>query len=158
MVTIFQELIESIYANNASDDVLTKRLETFINATSLLMLNHIMIVDEVMPSRALLLDLFKRIVSSATYKRAVGLQKLLAEHLRLFTKKRSAYYTFFFFELLQRLTQFTPSTILQIMNFLLTEQRVVEPKRGAGENDRMSLLAKATTDFKRCQMKGIKQN
>lgn len=137
VVTIFQEVIESMDANNASDDVLTKRLETFMKATSLLMLEHIMMVDEVVPSRALLLDLFKRIVSSVTYKRAADLQKLLAEHLRLLTKKHLAYYTFFFFELLQRLAQFTPDTIFQIMDFLLAEMHVVEQKRGAGEDNRM---------------------
>ncbi|XP_050332656.1 protein MMS22-like [Bactrocera neohumeralis] len=137
VVTIFQEVIESIDANNTSDDILTKRLETFMKATSLLMLEHIMMVDEVVPSRALLLDLFKRIVSGATYKRSAGLQQLLAEHLRLLTKKHLAYYTFFFFELLQRLAQFTPDTILQIMDFLLAEMRVVEQKRGAGEDNRM---------------------
>ncbi|XP_011176948.2 protein MMS22-like [Zeugodacus cucurbitae] len=140
VVTIFQEVIESIdatAATNASDDVLTQRLETFMKATSLLMLEHIMMVDEVVPSRALLLDLFKRIVSSATYKRTAALQQLLAEHLRILTKKHLAYYTFFFFELLQRLAQFTPDTILQIMDFLLAELRVVEQKRGAGEDNRM---------------------
>ncbi|XP_004520431.1 protein MMS22-like [Ceratitis capitata] len=138
VITIFQEVVESIEAsNNHSADTLILRLETFMKATSLLMLEHIMMVDEVVPSRALLLDLFRRIVKSATYQRSDALQALLAEHLRLLTKKHLAYYTFFFFELLQRLAQFTPATILQVMDFLLAEVCVVEQKRGAGEDNRI---------------------
>ncbi|XP_036338974.1 protein MMS22-like [Rhagoletis pomonella] len=137
VVTIFQEVVESIDASSSAIDISTSRLETLMKATSLVMLEHIMMVDEVVPSRALLLDLFKRIVTCSTYKRSTALQALLAEHLRLLTKKHLAYYTFFFFELLQRLAQFTPETILQIMEFLLAEVRVVEQKRGAGEDNRM---------------------
>ncbi|XP_053951880.1 protein MMS22-like [Anastrepha ludens] len=137
VVTIFQEVVESIDTSGSPIDILTLRLDTFMKATSLLMLEHVMMVDEVVPSRGLLLDLFKRIVKSTTYKSSASLQALLSEHLRLLTKKHLAYYTFFFFDLLQRFAQFTPETILQIMEFLVAEVRVVEQKRGAGEDNRM---------------------
>ncbi|XP_067636741.1 protein MMS22-like isoform X2 [Eurosta solidaginis] len=137
VITIFQEVVDSIAANNSSLDLQALRLETFMKATSLLMLEHIMMVDEVVPSRVLLLDLFKRIVNCSIYKCTASSAALLAEHLRLLTKKHLPYYTFFLFELLQRLAQFTPETILQIMEFLVAEVRVVEQKRGAGEDNRM---------------------
>lgn len=136
VITIYQEVVDSI-SSKVDDEQSTARLQTFMKGSSLATLEHIMMVDEIVPSRALLLDLFKRIIHSPVFKKSNTLMELLCEHLRILTKKHLSFYTFFFFELLMKLCSISYEIIENIMPFLMDEICIVEAKRGAGEDNRI---------------------
>lgn len=136
VITIYQEVVDSITADSTNENA-TARLQTFIKACSFATLEHIMMVDEIVPSRPLLLDLFKRLFNSPVYQNSIVLKDMIREHLRLLTKKHLSYYTFFYFELLTKLSAISYETVEDILPFLMDEIRVVEQKRGAGEDNRI---------------------
>ncbi|XP_046803254.1 protein MMS22-like [Lucilia cuprina] len=136
VITIYQEVVESI-ASKCDDENSTTRLQTFMKGSSLATLEHIMMVDEIVPSRALLLDLFKRIIHSSVFKNSNMLKDLFREHLRILCKKHLSFHTFFFFELLMKLCTISYALIEDIIPFLVDEIRIVEGKRGAGEDNRI---------------------
>ncbi|XP_061387100.1 protein MMS22-like [Musca vetustissima] len=136
VITIYQEVVDALSAN-ANDENATIRLQTFLKGCSFATLEHIMMVDEIVPSRPLLLDLFRRIFNSPIYQNSPILKELIREHLRLLTKKHLSYYTFFYFELLTKLSAISWQTVEDILPFLMEEIQVVEQKRGAGEDNRI---------------------
>ncbi|KAM7349018.1 protein MMS22-like isoform 2-T2 [Cochliomyia hominivorax] len=153
VITIYQEVVESI-SSNVDDINSTSRLQTFMKGTSLSTLEHIMMVDEIVPSRTLLLDLFKRIIHSPVFKKSSTLKELLSEHLRILTKKHLSFYTFFFFELLMKLCSISYEIIEGILPFLMDEIRIVEAKRGAGEDNRIrSCLSKLQQNIELAKQK-----
>ncbi|XP_013108570.1 protein MMS22-like [Stomoxys calcitrans] len=136
VISIYQEIVDSI-TTNANDVNATSRLQTFLKGCSFATLEHIMMVDEIVPSRHLLLDLFKRLFNSPVYQNSLQSKELIREHLRLLTKKHLSYYTFFYFDLLMKLCAISFETIEDIMPFLMDEIKIVEQKRGAGEDNRI---------------------
>lgn len=136
VITIYQEVVESISLQSDNENS-TERLLTFMKGCCLSTLEHIMMVDEIVPSRQLLLELFKRIIHSPVYKKSTALKDLLCEHIRILSKKHLSFHTFFFFELLMKLSTISYELVETIMPFLIDEVRVVETKRAAGEDNRM---------------------
>ncbi|XP_005187651.1 protein MMS22-like isoform X1 [Musca domestica] len=138
VITIYQEVVDAISSNNEDDDEnAVRRLQTFLKGCSFATLEHIMMVDEIVPSRPLLLELFKRIFNSPVYQKSIALKDLIREHLRLLTKKHLSYYTFFYFELLTKLCSISYEVVEDILPFLMEEIQIVEQKRGAGEDNRI---------------------
>ncbi|XP_075156078.1 protein MMS22-like [Haematobia irritans] len=155
VITIYQEVVDSI-TTNADDANSTVRLQTFLKGCSFSTLEHIMMVDEIVPSRPLLLDLFKRLFNSPVYQNSISLKQLIREHLCLLTKKHLSYYTFFFFDLLMKLCTISYETIEGIMPFLMDEIKIVEQKRGAGEDNRIrSCLQKLQQSIRQAKMKAV---
>ena len=136
VITIYQEVVESISLENHDENSI-ERLLTFMKGCCLSTLEHIMMVDEIVPSRQLLLDLFKRIIHSPVFKKSVTLKNLLSEHIRILSKKYLSFHTFFLFELLMKLSTISYELIEDIMPFLMDEVRIVEAKRGVGEDNRI---------------------
>ncbi|XP_073829155.1 protein MMS22-like [Musca autumnalis] len=137
VITIYQEVVDAISSSTGNDENATGRLQTFLKGCSLATLEHIMMVDEIVPSRPLLLDLFRRIFNSPVYQNSIAIQELIREHLRILTKKHLSYCTFFYFELLTKLCSISWKVVDDILPFLMEEIQIVEQKRGGGEDNRI---------------------
>uniref|UniRef100_A0A1A9WVN0 Protein MMS22-like n=1 Tax=Glossina brevipalpis TaxID=37001 RepID=A0A1A9WVN0_9MUSC len=135
VITIFQEIVETF--SQAQDPLNEQRLSLFIKGTCLTTLSHIMMVDELVPSRSLLLDLYQRFLNCNLFRDSKSLKELFLEQLRTLTKKHLAYYTFFYFDLLMQLARISPELIANVMDYLLAEVMVVEQKRGVEADNRI---------------------
>uniref|UniRef100_A0A1B0BDJ3 Protein MMS22-like n=1 Tax=Glossina palpalis gambiensis TaxID=67801 RepID=A0A1B0BDJ3_9MUSC len=135
VITIFQEIVDAFCQRD--DPLNEQRLSLFIKGTCLATLCHIMMVDELVPSRSLLLALFQRLLNCDLFRNSKSLKELFLQQLRTLTKKHLAYYTFFYFDLLMQLSQISPELIADIMDYLLAEIMIVEQKRGVDEDNRI---------------------
>lgn len=130
VITIFQEVIEAV-----EDD--ESRILVVLKASCLTVLEHTMMVDEIVPSHGLMLDLLRKVVRSEAFRKSIAIRSLIAEQLRIIAKRHLAYYTFFYFELLMKIVNISCPLVEDIMEYLLEEIVVVEEKRGGGEDNRI---------------------
>lgn len=70
VITIFQEAVESVSEGSTPES----KLHIFLKATSLSILEHLMMVDEVVPSRGLLMELLKKILKSNFFQNSTELR------------------------------------------------------------------------------------
>ncbi|XP_055859184.1 protein MMS22-like [Episyrphus balteatus] len=130
VITIFQEVVDAV-----EDD--ESRMLVVLKASCLTVLEHTMMVDEIIPSHGLMLDLLRKIVKSSAFEKSVAMRSLIAEHMRIIAKRHLAYYTFFYFELLMKIVNICCPLVEDVMEYLLEEIAVVEAKRGGGEDNRI---------------------
>ncbi|XP_055921049.1 protein MMS22-like [Eupeodes corollae] len=130
VITIFQEVVEAV----ESDE---NKMLVVLKASCLTVLEHVMMVDEIIPSHGLILDLLRKIVKSSSFEKSISIRSLIAEHLRIIAKRHLAYYTFFYFELLMKIVNICCPLVEDIMDYLLKEISIVEAKRGGGEDNRI---------------------
>ncbi|XP_037933573.1 protein MMS22-like isoform X2 [Teleopsis dalmanni] len=134
VITIYKEVVEACSGNHPINE---KRLETLMKGSCLLTLEHIMMVDEIVPSRILLLEYFKQLTGCTIFINSHSLKDLMTEYFRLIAKKHLAYYSFFYFELLMKFVPICVDVVDKVMNFLIVEVEIVEAKRGAGKDVRL---------------------
>ncbi|XP_055379869.1 protein MMS22-like [Condylostylus longicornis] len=130
VITIFQEIVEANSDNSS-------KLKLFVKATCLTTLEHLMMVEEIVPSRSLLLDMFKKICRSSAFRSSLEIREIITEHLRIITVKHLSYYTFFLFDMLTQIVNICVDLVEPILGFLMEQIKVVEQKRGVGEDQRI---------------------
>ncbi|KAL5286260.1 MMS22L family protein [Megaselia abdita] len=130
VLTIFHEIV------SASSESVPK-LELFLKGTCFSCLEHLMMVDDVVPSKKMIIQLYEKVVRTNVYRDNVEVRNMIEEHLKNLTVKHLAYNTFFFFELLENFIKVEKRLVEDIMDFLLEQIVIVEGKRGGGHDNRI---------------------
>lgn len=143
VLTIFQEIV---LASSES----TSKLELFLKGTCFSSLEHLMMVDDVVPSKKMIIQLYEKVVHTRIYRDSEEIRNMIREHLKNLIVKHLAYNTFFLFELLEHFIKVEKLLVEGIMDFLLEQIVIVEGKRGGGPDNRIrNCLEKLKVDLRK---------
>ncbi|BFG02553.1 protein MMS22-like [Drosophila madeirensis] len=128
VITLLQQMVESIAAEQE------QQLLSLLRAVHTPLLEHVMFVDELEHSRGQVLSLHRLIVSHDCFRRSQPARELCLSHLRALADKHLAHCTYFYFQMLIKLAEQSPELLTPLLPFVREQARLVELKRGAGED------------------------
>ncbi|XP_022232602.2 LOW QUALITY PROTEIN: protein MMS22-like [Drosophila obscura] len=128
VVTLLQQLVEGIAADQE------QQLLILLRAVHTPLLEHVMFVDELEHSRGQVLSLYRIIVSHECFRRSQPARELCLSHLRSLAEKHLAHCTYFYFQMLIKLSELSPQLAAPLLPFVREQAKLVELKRGAGED------------------------
>lgn len=157
VVTILTDVLTSI-ANDAI------KVRNLMNAVCMTMLEHAMMVDNELPSKALIFDFFTKLFQSpacvasteircVNWEEATMTMTLMADYFRLFfffifrkciednlktlTTKHLSYYSSFYFQFMMKFAKINADVVQQIIGHLTEQIGVVERIRAAGTDAKL---------------------
>ncbi|SPP78423.1 protein MMS22-like [Drosophila guanche] len=128
VITLLQQMVESIAADQE------QQLLSLLRAVHTPLLEHVMFVDELEHSRGQVLSLHRLIVSHDCFRRSQPARELCLSNLRSLADKHLAHCTYFYFQMLIKLAEQSPELLTPLLPYVREQARLVELKRGAGED------------------------
>ncbi|KAL7743172.1 hypothetical protein ACLKA6_016306 [Drosophila palustris] len=110
------------------------QLLTLLQAIHVPLLDHLMFVGELEPSRVQVLTLYRHLVEHSLFQRSTVVRDRCAADLRALAEKHLAHCTYFYFQMLIKLAELAPMLVAPLFAFVRQQSIQVELKRGAGED------------------------
>lgn len=125
-------MMQQLFAGLADDD--ESQLLTLLRALHTPLLEHVMFVGELEPSRMQVLGLYRLLVNMALFQRSQEARQLCAADIRALAEKHLAYCTYYYFQMLIKIAELAPQYIVPLYGFVRDQAHQVEQKRGSGED------------------------
>ncbi|KAM8719613.1 hypothetical protein ACLKA7_005791 [Drosophila subpalustris] len=110
------------------------QLLTLLRAIHVPLLEHLMFVGELEPSRVQVLTLYRHLAEHSLFQRSTVVRDRCAADLRALAEKHLAHCTYFYFQMLIKLAELAPMLVAPLFAFVRQLAIQVELKRGAGED------------------------
>ncbi|EDV91969.1 protein MMS22-like [Drosophila grimshawi] len=110
------------------------QLLTLLKAVNIPLLEHIMFVGELEPSRIQVLNLYRQMVHLGVFQRSMAAQEICSDDIRSLAEKHLAHCTYFYFQMLIKLAEPAPQLVAPLYSFVRKQAVNVELKRAAGED------------------------
>ncbi|EDW62838.1 protein MMS22-like [Drosophila virilis] len=138
ILTLLQQLLSGLdEAMEMSREQLPSpeaQLLTLLRAVHVPLLEHVMFVGELEPSRVQVLSLYRVLVNLRQFQRSTAAHELCSSDIRSLAEKHLAHCTYFYFQMLIKLAEQAPQMVAPLFGFVREQARSVELKRGAGED------------------------
>ncbi|XP_030381300.1 protein MMS22-like [Scaptodrosophila lebanonensis] len=134
VVTILQQLINGLEDVPSTEQQASgeAQLLTLLKAAHQPLLEHVMFVDENAHSRILVLELYRALISHRIFQRSSTIRDAFAADICTLAKKHMAHCTYFFFQMLFKISELVPALVAPLLPFVKNEAQIVEQKRGPG--------------------------
>ncbi|XP_017870553.1 PREDICTED: protein MMS22-like [Drosophila arizonae] len=110
------------------------QLLTLLRAVHVPLLEHVMFVGELEPSRVQVLSLYAVLVNLSQFQRSAAARDICSTDIRNLAEKHLAHCTYFYFQMLIKLAERAPQLVAPLFGFVREQAHSVELKRGAGED------------------------
>lgn len=110
------------------------QLLTLLRAVHVPLLEHVMFVGELEPSRVQVLNLYAVLVNLSQFQRSEAARDVCSADIRNLAEKHLAHCTYFYFQMLIKLAERAPQLVAPLFGFVREQAHSVELKRGAGED------------------------
>lgn len=110
------------------------QLFTLLKAVHVPLLEHVMFVGELEPSRVQVLNLYRVLVNHSMFKRSTTARECCANDICALAEKHLAHCTYFYFQMLIKIAEQAPQLVAPLFSFVRDQAYSVEHKRGAGED------------------------
>ncbi|KAH8396262.1 hypothetical protein KR222_006934 [Zaprionus bogoriensis] len=110
------------------------QLLTLLRAVHVALLEHVMFVGELEPSRVQVLGLYRQLVQLPHFQRSQAARELCASDICALAEKHLAYCTYYYFQMLIKLAEQAPQLVQPLYGFVRDQAHQVEQKRGSGED------------------------
>lgn len=130
ILTVMQQL----FAGLTDDESGESQLLTLLRGLHTPLLEHVMFVGELEPSRMQVLNVYRLLTNLGIFWRSQEARDLCATDIRSLAEKHLAYCTYYYFQMLIKLAELVPQLILPLYGFIRDQAHQVEQKRGSGED------------------------
>lgn len=150
---IVATILKEVLMNFKNDP---ENLKCLVNATCLPMLEHIMMVDDEVPSKPIIFELFTELIRSAPYISSADIRwmekfrwlggnlsfsftfrECVLSNFRTLTSKHLSYYSVSYFQLMTKFVKIDVNLVKQLLNHIVEQVGRVEQLRGVGSDAKL---------------------